>query len=218
MPLLDLSAQDLLTTTRAVRKRLDFDRAVPEELLRECVDVALQAPQGSNKLKTEFLIVRDPRLIEEVGRIYLEVYEADYETRADGMFQRVDPLEASQEQNQRTAPSVRYLAENMSRVPAMVIPCTTPRLDADPWPRAKSRLATIFPTTWNFMLAARLRGLGTCWTGMGLQREHDIAEILGIPYESVEQTALIPVAYTIGDEFKPAWRPPAEDFIRWDRW
>lgn len=106
----------------------------------------------------------------------------------------------------------------MDRVPAIVIPCLTPRLADGDLLAAEHRLATVYPTVWNFMLAARLRGLGTCWTGMTLGREADVAEIVGIDPEAVEQVCMIPVAHHTGERFKPAWRPPAAEFIHWDTW
>jgi nitroreductase len=76
----------------------------------------------------------------------------------------------------------------------------------------------LIPATWSFMLAARARGLGTAWTSMHLAREQEVADILGIPFETVAQAVLTPVAYTKGTDFRPADRPQPDAVIHWDGW
>ena len=49
------------------------------------------------------------------------------------------------------------------------------------------------------------------------RRVEEAAEILGLP-EHVVQTALIPVAYTLGTDFRPAKRPPASTITHWNGW
>ena len=68
------------------------------------------------------------------------------------------------------------------------------------------------------MLAARVRGLGSVWTTFHLRHEREAAEILGIPFDAVMQAALIPVAYSVGTDFKPAARSPLDTMVHWDRW
>lgn len=214
----DLSAHELITTTRAVRLRMDLDRPVDPALIEACVDDALQAPQGSNLMRTEFVVVRDPARIAAIGRIYREEFDRFYRGSEAGLFKRVDDDPRHAEQSRRTRDSAEHLAEVFGRVPAIVIPCLTPRLADGDVLTAKHRLATVYPTVWNFMLAARLRGLGTCWTGMTLEREADVAEIVGVDPTAVEQVCMIPVAHHTGTTFRPAWRPPAAEFIHWDTW
>jgi len=60
--------------------------------------------------------------------------------------------------------------------------------------------------------------LGTCWTSVHLFYEQEAAAVLGIPYEQVTQAALIPVAYTLGTNFKPAARKSLESVLHCDRW
>lgn len=213
-----ISAHELITTTRAVRLRMNLDRPVAPEVLEACVADALQAPQGSNLMRTEFVVVRDPARIARLGAIYREEFDGFYRASEVGLFQRVDADDRHAAQSRRTRDSAEHLAEVMDRVPAIVIPCLTPRLANGDLLAAKHRLATVYPTVWNFMLSARLRGLGTCWTGMTLGREAEVAEIVGIDPAAVEQVCMIPVAYYTGERFRPAWRPPAEDFIHWDTW
>lgn len=213
-----ISAHELITTTRAVRRRLDLGREVDPAVLEACVADALQAPQGSNLLRTEFVIVRDPTRIAKIGRIYREEFDGFYRESETGLFQRVDENPDHASQSRRTRDSAERLANVMDRVPVIVIPCLSPRLAEGDVLTAKHRLATVYPTVWNFMLGARLRGLGTCWTGMTLGREEEIAHIVGMDSTNVEQVCMIPLAYYTGTSFKPAWRPPAGEFIHWDTW
>jgi nitroreductase len=211
-----MTADDVLTTTRAVRRRLDFDRSVDSDLLRDCVRVALQAPAASNRLLVQFVIVSDPQLRRAVGKVYAECY-AQYR-QSSGYIGRAlsgdDP--AVQE---RSAGSADLLGERMGDAPVLVIGCIEGRL---PEPvsstSAMGFAAAGLQAMWSFMLAARARHLGTAWTSMHLSRERDVAEILGIPYDEVTQFCLTPVAHTIGTEFRSARRPEPDAVIHWDRW
>jgi nitroreductase len=111
--------------------------------------------------------------------------------------------------------SADYLGEHMHEVPVLLIPCIEGRPangnQAGFW-------GSILPATWSFMLAARERGLGTAWTSMHLAYEKEVADIIGLPYEKVSQAALIPVAYTIGTDFKAASREPLDSVLHWNRW
>jgi nitroreductase len=211
-----ITADEVLTTTRAVRRRLDFERPVDPELLRECVRIALQAPAGSNRVVVRFAIVTDPQLRAAVGKVYAECY-AQYR-QSSGYIGRAragdDP--AVQE---RSARSADLLGERMGDAPVLVIGCIDGRL---PEPvscaGAMGFAGAGLPAMWSFMLAARARNLGTAWTSMHLSRERDVAEILAIPYNEVTQFCLTPVAHTIGTNFRHARRPEPEAVIRWDRW
>lgn len=216
--LLPLDPDELLSTTRAVRKRLDFDRPVPDDVIRECVDMALQAPSGSNNVMMQFVIVRDPDKRRAIGEIYRQCY-AMY-TQMDGVYIRSINKgdEIFDAQQQRSADSADFLGEHMGDVPVLVIPCTAGRIDGLPAMAAMAVAGNVMPAMWNFMLAARARGLGTCWTTLHLIFEQQVAEIIGIPFESVQQVCLSPLAYTVGTTFKPAIRPPADDIIHWDTW
>jgi nitroreductase len=216
--LLPLSAEELLTTTRGVRKRLDFSRPVERDVLRACVAAALQAPSGSNRWALQFVIVTDPARRAAIG----EAYRAGYETyrSLDGVYigsiEKGDP--ALDDQQQRTAGSADYLGEHMGEAPAIVAACSPGRAEDGPAIRKTTMLGSVMPGMWSFMLAARLRGLGTCWTTVGLFEEEATAEAFGIDVEAVTIGAISPVAYTRGTDFKPALRPDPEDVIHWDRW
>ena len=219
MALLPLDPDALLSTTRAVRKRLDFTRPVPDELIRECVDLAMQSPSGSNNMTMQFVVVRDEATRRAIGDVYRQCYSIY--TQLDGVYIRsIDKGgEAENAQQARSADSADYLGEHMGEAPALVIACTAAgRVDNTPAMIATSLLGNVMPAMWSFMLAARARGLGTCWTTVHLFMEQQVAEILGIPFESVQQVCLSPVAYTVGTDFKPATRPPADSIIHWDRW
>jgi nitroreductase len=216
--LLPLSAEELLTTTRGVRKRLDFSRPVERDVLRACVATALQAPSGSNRWALQFVIVTDPERRRAIG----EAYRAGYETYRglDGVYigsiDKGDP--ARDEQQQRTAVSADYLAEHMGEAPAIVAACSPGRADEGPAIRKTTMLGSVMPGMWSFMLAARLRGLGTCWTTVGLFEEEATGEAFGIDVDAVTIGAISPVAYTRGTEFKPALRPDPDEVIHWDQW
>jgi len=219
MPLLPLDPDELLMTTRAVRKRLDLDRPVDDDLVRECVEVAMQAPSGSNNLTMQFVVVRDPDQRRALGDIYRQCYSI-YQ-QLDGVYIRsIDKGDDdANAQQQRSADSADLLADRMGDVPVLVIPCHVgARVDGVPAMMAASMMANVMPAAWSFMLAARARGLGTCWTSVHLMMEQQVADVLGLPFDTVQQVALLPLAHTIGTDFKPAARPPADSIIHWDRW
>jgi nitroreductase len=221
-PQLPLSTDELLSTTRAVRKRLDFDRPVPREAIEECMNLAVQAPSGSNAQGWQFMFVTDPDKRAQIGEYYRQAFslyrEMPIAIHKLHMDSGDDSLTDSQ---QRSANSADYLADNMGRAPVLLIPCIAGRTDG---PAAGSAMAhagvlgSIIPAAWSFMLAARARGIGTAWTTLHLMYEKEIAALLGIPYEQYMQVALIPVAYTKGVDFKPAYRPPVSTVMHFDAW
>jgi nitroreductase len=119
---------------------------------------------------------------------------------------------------QRVAASADYLADRMGEVPVLVIPAIEGRIEAQSFSGQAALWGTILPAAWSFMLAARVRGLGSVWTTIHLAYEREAAEILGIPYDQITQAAMIPLAYTIGTDFKLAQRDPLESMVHWDRW
>ena len=219
MALLPLDADQLLSTTRAVRKRLDFTRPVEDDLIRECVAAAMQTPSGSNNMSMQFMIVRDAAKRAAIGEIYRQCY-AQYRSW-DGIyvrtFQKADEIE--QAQQERVADSADYLGEHMGDAPVLVIACNNgSRVDNVGAMGAASMMGNVLPAMWSFMLAARARGLGTAWTTMHLMMEQQVADVLGIPFATVQQACLSPLAHTIGTDFKPAARPAPDTIIHWDQW
>lgn len=207
MTLLDLTPDELLTTTRAVRKRLDLSRPVEREVIEECVKIALQAPTASNMQQYHFVILTDPKIKAEIGKLYRKGAE-DYFTSSTGR----------QGRGSRVRESALFLVENIEKVPAMVIPCYKARPEGLPYGVQASIWLSIIPAAWSFALAARARGLGTAVTTFHLESEKDAAKLLGIPYKEVMQAALMPLAYTYGTKFQPAARKEVSSVIHWDHW
>jgi nitroreductase len=206
------SADELLTTTRAVRKRLDLTRPVPREVILDCIRIAQQAPNGSNQQHWRWLVVTDPAKRSALAELYRQVGGA-YFVKARG---KADA--AGDGQTARVYDSAQYLADHLHEVPAHVIPCLLGRPPDGAGARAGGGFfASIYPAVWSFNLALRARGLGAVLTTLLLLREKETAEILGIP-DDVTQAALLPVAYTLGDSFSPTKRPPPETITYWDQW
>lgn len=206
----DLAVTDkLLTTTRAVRRRLDIDRPVEREVLLDCVRIAQQAPTGGNMQNWRFVIVTDPEKRARMAEIYNSIGTSFLPQQRDN---------AGDDQTRRVYESAVYLTEILAKVPVHVIPCMVGRVPAGAPPFAfAASYANIIPAAWSFMLAARSRGLGTAWTSLHLQKEQEAAEVLGIP-ANVTQVALIPVAYYKGEDFSPVKRPDPETIVSWNTW
>ncbi len=219
---LDLSNDELLSTTRAVRKRLDLDREVPMDVIKECMELAVQAPSGSNAQGWQFMFVTDKEKIAKIGEYYAQAFGLykDMPMAIHHLHQESGDSTLTNSQT-RSASSADFLGENMGKVPAMLIPCIAGRTDTEATSNALTQtaiLGSIIPAAWNFMLAARARGIGTSWTTLHLMHEKEIADLLGIPYDDFMQVALIPIAYTKGTNFKRAYRPPVETVMHVDSW
>ncbi|CAB4827007.1 MAG: nitroreductase [Actinobacteria bacterium] len=214
----DLSADHVLRTTRAVRKRLDFDRPVPREVIRECLDIALQAPTGSNRQNWHFVVITDEAQRNAIGDLYRRaIGAAQADVRA---LTRIDPADADtyEAQTTRVNNSAHWFFDHVQRSPGMLIPCISGRIDG-PWRMATaSHVGSVIQAAWSFMLAARARNIGSVWTTVHLALEEEAAEILGIPYADVMQVALIPFGYVVGNPFKEAERESLDLVTHWDRW
>ena len=214
MTTLDLTPDELLTTTRTVRKRLDLDRPVPLELIKECIEIGLQAPSGSNRQTWHWLVITDQEKRAAIGAYSRQSVAAYLESSgAAGRLYADDPHRAPVQQ--RVGSSVAYLGERMGEVPVLVIPCLQVRSlgagnQAGIW-------GSILPAAWNYCLAARARGLGTAWTTLHMTYGQEISELLGLP-QDIRQSVLLPTAYYTGDTFKPAPRQPLDDILHVDGW
>lgn len=204
MPL-DLTLDEVLSTTRAVRRRLDLSRPVEREVLEECLRLAQQAPTAGYRENWHFVLVTDPDRRRGIAELY-------------GRSARPYLEERQRENPDRAFSDGFHLIDHLHEVPVHVIPCIEGR--AESWPAAGqvSHYGSIIQAAWSFMLAARSRGLGGVWTTLHLAYEREAADVLGIPYDDVMQIALIPVAYTIGTSFKPARRRPLETMLHWNEW
>jgi len=203
----------VVTTTRAVRKRLDLDRPVEPEVIDECIQIALQAPTGSNAQGWRFLVVTDADKRAKLAEWYLDAWRTVY---GDPKAAAAAVPEDKRAQQERVLSSADYLAENLQRVPVHVIPCILGRLgDGANSAMWAGFLGSIFPAVWSFQLALRARGLGT--SPLFVADESAVSAVVGAP-EDASVASLLPVAYYTGDSFKPAQRRPVEDVLSWDHW
>ena len=213
MTVLPLLPDQLLTTTRSVRKRLDLARPVPIALVRECLEVALQAPTGGHRQSWHWLVITDPDLREGVAGYYRRSYEA-YSAAAE----QAAPV--GDDDRQATLGRVRsssgYLADRMGDVPVLVLACIEAGADL-PGTSQAALWGSLLPAAWSYQLAARARGLGSVWTTLHLNYEREVAELLGIPAD-VRQGVLLPTAYYTGETFRPAHREPLDQVLHLDRW
>lgn len=212
---LNLSVDEVLTTTRSVRKRLDFDKPVPRDVLMECLELALQAPTGSNSQGWQWVFVEDAAKKKAIADVYLANARGYLSGPAPGACVRRD-----RSPNRGPAPSARRGCRRRgTRAPVLLIPCLKGREDESAV-GGVSFWASLFPAVWSFCLALRSRGLGSCWTTLHLldNGEHKVADVLGIPYDEYSQGGLLPIAYTQGIDFRPAKRLPAESVTHWNGW
>jgi nitroreductase len=214
---MDLATVDrLLTTTRSVRKRLDFTRPVEPAVLERAIEVAFQAPTGSNAQGWHFVIVTDADERAELAALYRRAFEL-YTSPDSPMRAEVPPDDLRARQLPRIIDSATYLAEHLHEAPVHVVPCIEGRIENAGVLAQASVYGSILPAVWSLMLALRARGVGSAWTTLHLMYEQDAARILGIP-EHVTQVALLPVAYFRGEDFKPAKRLPARERTHWEAW
>ena len=212
MPGVPLTTDELLTTTRSVRKRLDLTRPVPLSLVQESLQIALQAPNGGMREGWHWIVVSDQETRARIGDFYRRSTERYLSASDPSRGSGVGTAALA-----RMTSSTAFLAEHMGQVPVHVIPCITVR---SPWRAGESQASfwgSLLPAAWSYMLACRARGLGTAWTTLHLHYETEIAALLGLPGD-IRQGALIPTAYYTGDAFRPAARRPLADVLHVDHW
>ena len=209
-----MDAHQVLTTTRSVRRRLDLERPVPRSVILDCIDLASQAPTGGNVERCRWIVIDDPGQRRRVADVYRRAYAPYMEERRALLGDATGP---EADATRRVMSSSDLLAQVLDRVPALVIPCRFDRPPLDDARNLASFYGSILPAAWSFMLALRSMGLGSAWTTLHLDFEGEVAELLGVP-PTVTQVALLPVAYTVGDGFKPAGRRPAAAITYWNRW
>ncbi len=210
---LNLSVDEVLTTTRSVRKRLDLEKPVGREVLLECLELALQAPTGSNAQGWQWVFVEDP----EKKKALADIYRHNATPYLDGPKPTYG--DERDEQRPRVTDSAKYLNDHLHEVPVMLIPCLAGSPD-DAVAGSAGFWGSLLPAVWSYMLALRSRGLGSAWTTLHLvgKGEKLAADVLGIPFDEYRQGGLFPIAYTKGTDFKPANRLPAEQLTHWDTW
>lgn len=217
--MIDLSVEQLLTMTRSVRRRLDLQRPVELEVINKCLEMAIQAPTGSNTQNWHFVVVTDPQQRFAMA----ELYRKGFQTYRDKLLAGTitvshNSITPDREMMRRVRTSSQHLLDHLHEVPVLLIPCITDRVDYASVVEQAGTWGSIIPATWSFMLGARAHGLGTCWTTWHLYHEREAASVLGIPYEKVMQIALIPVAYTIGTTFHAAARHPLDTLVHYEHW
>ena len=206
---LNLSVDEVLTTTRTVRKRLDLSKPVPRALIEECLELALQAPNGSNLNVWRWIVVDDRATIAAIAGLYkagLEAYAKDHYRANAGV-----PDEG------KLMDSAMTLLRVMDRVPALLVPLMPGRVEGKNASDQAVMWGSIVQAVWSFCLALRERGLGSAWTTVTLEREQEMADVLGIPFEQYTQVGLFPIAYTIGTDFKKAWRKPVSEVLSYNK-
>jgi nitroreductase len=211
---LNLSVDELLTTTRSVRKRLDFEKPVPREVLLECLELALQAPTGSNAQGWQFVFVDD----EDKKKALADIYRTNATPYLD--LPKPEYGDIRDERTPLVVDSAKYLNDHLHEAPVMMIPCLEGRPDGAPAAMSASFWGSLLPAVWSYMLALRSRELGSAWTTRHLlgDGEKQAAEILDIPFDKYSQGGLFPIAYTKGTDFRPAKRLPAEQLTHWNTW
>jgi nitroreductase len=214
---MDLATADaLLTTTRSVRKRLDLKRPVDPAVIERCIEIAFQAPTGSNRQGWHFVVVTDAAKRRVLGDLYRRAFTA-YRTMQETMAPPLPAHDPRAGQMPRIVDSAQYLADHLHEVPVHVIACIEGRFENGGTLAQASMYGSILPAVWSLMLALRARGLGSAWTTLHIMFEREAAELLGIPAD-VTQAALVPVAHFVGATFKPAARLPARQLTSWDAW
>ncbi|MEU7478386.1 nitroreductase family protein [Lentzea sp. NPDC042327] len=232
-----LETDRLLTTTRSVRRRLDLDRPVPRAVIEEALEIAVQAPTANDQQNWRWVVITEQAVKDQLA----ELFDISWQFHQKEVWTRSGRRRNNPQMRKNNA-SAAALAETIARVPALVIPCVLGRppdigaIDAEwlgstgtrnlgTWQegvrigamRASNFYGSIFPAVWSFQLALRSRGLGSTITCMHLPFERQVGELLGIP-AGVTQVCLVPVAYTIGTDFRPAKRVPAKERTSWERW
>ena len=210
-----VATDKLLTTTRSVRKRLDLTREVEPQVIQDCIDIAMQAPTGTNAQNWAFVVITDPAKKKFIADAYRNGGEM---MAGSGYPPPLEPGDPREHVMPKVMESAGYLGEILEQVPVFVIACVLGRVESVPMVIAQaSTYGSILPAAWSFMLALRSRGLGTAWTTIHLFQEKPISELLGIP-DDWTQTVLFPVAYYTGDDFRPAHRLPSDTMTHWDSW
>ena len=213
--LLPLTPDELLTTTRAVRKRLDLSRSVERSVVEECIGIAMQAPSGSNRQTWQWVLVDDASKKQQLAEIYREVFDS-YSTATPASSYAEGDTRA--ERKEAINASARHLRDHYHEVPVLMVAYQAGRPDQMPLGSQPGWWGSVIPAVWSFMLALRARGMGSVWTTMTCRREREVAEVLGVPHDEYTHVGMFPVAYTIGTDFKSAPRLEPASVIHWNGW
>ena len=213
--LLPLDPDQLLSTTRAVRKRLDLTRPVPRSVIDECLALAVQAPSGSNRQAWQFVFVDEPAKKQALADLYGEVFDEYMNAPASAAYQ---PGDVRAERRDAVSASALHLRQHFHEVPVLMLAYQEGRLDGEPVARQPGYWGSILPAVWSFMLALRARGLGSAWTTMTCRKEAEVAAVIGLDHTAYTHAGMFPIAYTIGTDFKPASRLDLDAITHWNSW
>jgi nitroreductase len=205
---------EVLTTTRTVRRRLDLSRPVEREVLEECLALATQAPTASNRQEWHWIFVSDP----ETKRRLAELYLRDDPTYVSLPNPELSDGDTRLQRAESIGRSVDHLKEHLADVPVLLVPCHLGRVDGAAIATQAAFWGSLYPAVWSLFLALRSRGLGAAWTTILLRYEREAAELLGVPHDTYTLGGLFPIAYTLGTDFRPAPRRPIGEVLHWDRW
>lgn len=193
------SIDHILSTARSVRRNLDFDREVPDQVLLDCIDIATQAPSGLSE-SWRFVIVRDPRGKAAVADLYREALAELVQARG---------LEIKPTQNALTA--------RLHEMPALVFVCAQDVPELHEIPQQVGFYGSVLPAAWSLMLALRAREIGTTWTSLLMARHAEVSRLLGLP-DGALPLVMLPVAYTKGANLRRAERLPSREVTYFDSW
>ena len=210
-----LICDHLLTTTRTVRKRLDLTRLVEPAIIERCINIAIQAPTGSNQQGWHFVVVTDADKRARIAELYRQPFE---EYRASRSQPEDEPWDDDEHVEQlRFLSSTHHLVDHLHEVPVMILACVEGRVEYQAPAEQAALYGSILPAAWSLMLALRARGLGAAWTTLHIKFEKEVATLLDLP-KHITQAVLLPVAYFIGEDFQPAQRKPIIDNTHWNSW
>lgn len=229
---------DIMYTCRAMR-RLKPD-PIPEPVLLQLVDAALQGPSGSNAQNWTFIVVRDRAQKEKIAAAWKPAWDFYLETFARAEARPGEDLAA----RERMIAVGTQMVTKMADVPAIFcigvkrdeqlakvlgspstltaaarhlgVGGTLRLLTSSTRTSAISDGSTAYPAVQNLLLAARALGLGAVLTTPNFIRPGEFEAILGIP-KTVTLAAIVPVGYPVGN-FGPVKRPPASAVVSWDRY
>jgi len=205
------TADELLTTTRSIRRRLDLTRPVERSVIERCLEIAIQAPTGGDTARYHFVVVTDAAKRAGLAELYRRGLSEIYPPHRVERVAQTKPTLMS---------SVTFLADHFHEVPVHIVPCMEGRdgfAALGPECGPPTFYGSILPATWSLMLALRARGIGSAWTTSHLKYAREAAALLGIP-DGMTQAALLPVAYLTGTALRAARRVPARERTYWNTW
>lgn len=206
---------EALTTTRAVRKRLDLAHPVPDDIIAQCIEIATHAPSGSNRQGWHFVVITDEEKRRQIGAHYKRSFDAYYESQMAALDHAPDSPERVQ--LAKVLDSARYIGDHMGDAPALILACADGRVENAGAMAQAAFYGSIIPAAWSLILALNARGIGTAWTTLHLRYADEVAALLGLP-ANVTQVMLTPVGYLKDGPSKRGPRKPARERTYWNAW